>query len=72
MSAHPQATDDDSPPNNILTYTITSISAFPSHFSIIMVEGYAGIAHLNEQIHSFECDIVCRDTWKTGKTNFVN
>ena len=42
LSAHPQATDEDSPPNNFLTYTITSASAFPSYFSIVMVEGYAG------------------------------
>lgn len=42
MSAPQQATDEDSPPNNALTYTITSASAFPSYFSIIMVEGYAG------------------------------
>lgn len=41
-SSHPQATDEDSPPNNFLTYTITSASAFPNYFSIIMVEGYAG------------------------------
>lgn len=40
--AHPQATDEDSPPNNFLTYTITSASAFRNYFSIIMVEGYAG------------------------------
>lgn len=42
LSALPQATDDDSPPNNFLTYTITSASAFRNYFSIIMVEGYAG------------------------------
>lgn len=40
MSA--QATDEDSPPNNFLTYTIASASAFAGYFSIIMVEGYAG------------------------------
>ncbi|XP_060897001.1 cadherin-23-like [Labrus mixtus] len=39
-----RATDDDSPPNNFLTYSITSASAFPNHFSIIMVEGYAVIS----------------------------
>ncbi|XP_029926425.1 cadherin-23 isoform X1 [Myripristis murdjan] len=38
-----RATDEDSPPNNFLTYTITSVSAFPEYFSIIMVEGYAVI-----------------------------
>ncbi|KAA8590065.1 hypothetical protein FQN60_013999, partial [Etheostoma spectabile] len=38
------ATDEDSPPNNILTYTITSASGFPNFFSIIMVEGYAVIS----------------------------
>lgn len=42
MSALPQATDEDSPPNNFLTYTIVSASAFAGYFSIIMVEGYAG------------------------------
>uniref|UniRef100_A0A3B3CED5 Cadherin-23 n=1 Tax=Oryzias melastigma TaxID=30732 RepID=A0A3B3CED5_ORYME len=39
-----RATDEDSPPNNLLTYTITSASAFPSYFSIVMVEGYAVIS----------------------------
>ncbi|KAI4812229.1 hypothetical protein KUCAC02_023634, partial [Chaenocephalus aceratus] len=38
------ATDDDSPPNNFLTYTITSASAFLSYFSVVMVEGYAVIS----------------------------
>nr|XP_040035260.1 cadherin-23 isoform X6 [Gasterosteus aculeatus aculeatus] len=42
--ARVRATDEDSPPNNVLTYTITSTSAFPSFFSIIMVEGYAVIS----------------------------
>uniref|UniRef100_A0A8C4F1B8 Cadherin-23 n=1 Tax=Dicentrarchus labrax TaxID=13489 RepID=A0A8C4F1B8_DICLA len=42
--ARVRATDEDSPPNNFLTYTITSASAFPSYFSIIMVEGYAVIS----------------------------
>uniref|UniRef100_A0A8C7X9S3 Cadherin domain-containing protein n=1 Tax=Oryzias sinensis TaxID=183150 RepID=A0A8C7X9S3_9TELE len=32
------------PPNNLLTYTITSASAFPGYFSIVMVEGYAVIS----------------------------
>uniref|UniRef100_A0A087Y9L4 Cadherin-related 23 n=1 Tax=Poecilia formosa TaxID=48698 RepID=A0A087Y9L4_POEFO len=39
-----QATDEDSPPNNLLTYTIISASVFPQYFSIIMVEGYAVIS----------------------------
>ncbi|XP_061601899.1 cadherin-23 [Cololabis saira] len=39
-----RATDEDSPPNNFLTYTITSASAFQDYFSIIMVEGYAVIS----------------------------
>uniref|UniRef100_A0AAQ5XTF7 Cadherin-23 n=1 Tax=Amphiprion ocellaris TaxID=80972 RepID=A0AAQ5XTF7_AMPOC len=39
-----RATDEDSPPNNFLTYTITSASAFPDYFNIIMVEGYAVIS----------------------------
>ncbi|XP_068597669.1 cadherin-23 [Brachionichthys hirsutus] len=38
-----RATDEDSPPNNFLTYAIISASAFPSYFSIVMVEGYAVI-----------------------------
>ncbi|KAF3842337.1 hypothetical protein F7725_024288 [Dissostichus mawsoni] len=42
--ARVRATDDDSPPNNFLTYTITSASAFLSYFSIVMVEGYAVIS----------------------------
>ncbi|XP_008428317.1 cadherin-23 isoform X2 [Poecilia reticulata] len=39
-----RATDEDSPPNNLLTYTIISASVFPQYFSIIMVEGYAVIS----------------------------
>uniref|UniRef100_A0A671XIT7 Cadherin-23 n=1 Tax=Sparus aurata TaxID=8175 RepID=A0A671XIT7_SPAAU len=39
-----RATDEDSPPNNFLTYSIISASAFPSYFSIVMVEGYAVIS----------------------------
>ncbi|XP_039477829.1 cadherin-23 [Oreochromis aureus] len=39
-----RATDEDSPPNNVLTYTIISVSAFPDYFRIIMVEGYAVIS----------------------------
>ncbi|XP_072246399.1 cadherin-23-like [Leuresthes tenuis] len=39
-----RATDEDSPPNNFLTYTITSASVFRDYFSIIMVEGYAVIS----------------------------
>uniref|UniRef100_A0A3B4TJP7 Cadherin-23 n=1 Tax=Seriola dumerili TaxID=41447 RepID=A0A3B4TJP7_SERDU len=42
--ARVRATDEDSPPNNFLTYTITSASAFLSFFSIVMVEGYAVIS----------------------------
>ncbi|MEQ2248606.1 Cadherin-23, partial [Ilyodon furcidens] len=38
------ATDEDSPPNNFLTYTIISASVFREYFSIIMVEGYAVIS----------------------------
>ncbi|KAF7666879.1 hypothetical protein LDENG_00090080 [Lucifuga dentata] len=45
--ARVRATDEDSPPNNFLTYTITSASAFPDYFSIIMVEGYAVISVKN-------------------------
>uniref|UniRef100_A0A3B3YUI8 Cadherin domain-containing protein n=1 Tax=Poecilia mexicana TaxID=48701 RepID=A0A3B3YUI8_9TELE len=39
-----RATDEDSPPNNLLKYTIISASVFPQYFSIIMVEGYAVIS----------------------------
>ncbi|XP_039509955.1 cadherin-23-like, partial [Pimephales promelas] len=37
------ATDEDSPPNNILTYSIIYASQFRSYFSITVVEGYAVI-----------------------------
>ncbi|XP_031655229.1 cadherin-23 [Oncorhynchus kisutch] len=39
-----RATDEDSPPNNFLTYTITSVSTSRSYFRITMVEGYAVIS----------------------------
>ncbi|GLD56116.1 cadherin-23 isoform X1, partial [Lates japonicus] len=42
--ARVRATDEDSPPNNFLTYTITSATSFLDYFSIIMVEGYAVIS----------------------------
>uniref|UniRef100_A0A4W5Q4X2 Cadherin-23 n=1 Tax=Hucho hucho TaxID=62062 RepID=A0A4W5Q4X2_9TELE len=42
--ARVRATDEDSPPNNFLTYTITSVSAFRGYFRITMVEGYAVIS----------------------------
>ncbi|XP_048060461.1 cadherin-23 isoform X2 [Megalobrama amblycephala] len=38
-----RATDEDSPPNNILTYSIIYASQFRSYFSISVVEGYAVI-----------------------------
>ncbi|GAA6098060.1 cadherin-23 isoform X1 [Tachysurus ichikawai] len=38
-----RATDEDSPPNNVLTYSIIYASQFRSLFSITMVEGYAVI-----------------------------
>ncbi|CAL8258339.1 unnamed protein product [Lota lota] len=41
--ARVRATDEDSPPNNVLTYTITSASAFPQYFDVVMQEGYAVI-----------------------------
>ncbi|TST98564.1 Cadherin-23 [Bagarius yarrelli] len=41
--ARARATDEDSPPNNVLTYSIISASQFRSFFSITMVEGYAVI-----------------------------
>ncbi|XP_029030890.1 cadherin-23-like [Betta splendens] len=45
--ARVRATDDDAPPNNILTYSITSASAFPDYFKIMMVEGYAVVTVTN-------------------------
>ncbi|KAJ8336510.1 hypothetical protein SKAU_G00377300 [Synaphobranchus kaupii] len=39
-----RATDEDSPPNNALIYSITSASLFPGYFSITMVEGHAVIS----------------------------
>ncbi|XP_073775592.1 cadherin-23 isoform X3 [Danio rerio] len=38
-----RATDEDSPPNNILTYSIIYASQFRSFFSISIAEGYAVI-----------------------------
>uniref|UniRef100_A0A8C5NBA4 Cadherin-23 n=1 Tax=Gouania willdenowi TaxID=441366 RepID=A0A8C5NBA4_GOUWI len=38
-----RATDEDSPPNNFLTYSIISASDFADYFTIVMVEGYAVI-----------------------------
>uniref|UniRef100_A0A4W4GSM4 Cadherin-23 n=1 Tax=Electrophorus electricus TaxID=8005 RepID=A0A4W4GSM4_ELEEL len=43
MVARVRATDEDSPPNNLLAYSITYASQFLSYFSISMVEGYAVI-----------------------------
>ncbi|XP_072279273.1 cadherin-23-like [Pyxicephalus adspersus] len=37
-----RATDEDSPPNNQITYTITEASAFRSYFDISVSEGYGG------------------------------
>lgn len=37
-----QATDEDSPPNNQITYSIVNASAFGSYFDIRVYEGYAG------------------------------
>lgn len=37
-----QATDEDSPPNNQITYSIVNASAFGSYFDISVYEGYAG------------------------------
>ncbi|XP_038594037.1 cadherin-23-like [Micropterus salmoides] len=45
--ARVRAIDEDSPPNNLLTYTITSATAFLSYFRVIMVEGYAVISVTN-------------------------
>ncbi|TRY86763.1 hypothetical protein DNTS_008300 [Danionella cerebrum] len=38
-----RATDEDSPPNNIITYSIIYASQFTSYFSISVVEGFAVI-----------------------------
>lgn len=37
-----QATDEDSPPNNQITYSIVNASAFGSYFDISVYEGYGG------------------------------
>lgn len=37
-----QATDEDSPPNNLITYSIVNASAFGSYFDISVYEGYGG------------------------------
>lgn len=58
LSPHPQATDEDSPPNNVLTYSITSVSAFPNYFRIIMVEGYAGMLMFEQTSHNIGRDVV--------------
>ncbi|CAK6436391.1 unnamed protein product [Pipistrellus nathusii] len=39
-----RATDEDSPPNNQITYSIVNASAFGSHFDISVYEGYAVIS----------------------------
>ena len=37
-----QATDEDSPPNNQITYSIVNASAFGSYFDISVYEGWGG------------------------------
>lgn len=37
-----QATDEDSPPNNLITYSIVFASSFGSYFDISVYEGYGG------------------------------
>ncbi|KAK2098490.1 Cadherin-23, partial [Saguinus oedipus] len=37
-----RATDEDSPPNNQITYSIVSASAFGGYFDISLYEGYGG------------------------------
>ncbi|XP_055130578.1 cadherin-23 isoform X1 [Symphalangus syndactylus] len=39
-----RATDEDSPPNNLITYSIVSASAFGSYFDISLYEGYGVIS----------------------------
>lgn len=43
LRSSPQATDEDSPPNNQITYSIVNASAFGSYFDISVYEGYGGI-----------------------------
>lgn len=38
----PQASDEDSPPNNQITYSIVQASAFQDYFDIAVSEGYGG------------------------------
>ncbi|XP_051779861.1 cadherin-23 isoform X1 [Erpetoichthys calabaricus] len=42
--ARVRATDEDSPPNNQITYSIASATAFQSFFEISLVEGYGVIS----------------------------
>ena len=42
LSVQFQATDEDSPPNNQITYSIVNASAFGSYFDISVYEGYGG------------------------------
>uniref|UniRef100_A0A8D0TNB1 Cadherin related 23 n=1 Tax=Sus scrofa TaxID=9823 RepID=A0A8D0TNB1_PIG len=44
FSDDPDATDEDSPPNNQITYSIVSASAFGSYFDISVYEGYGVIS----------------------------
>lgn len=37
-----QATDEDAPPNNQITYSIVSASVFGSYFDVSVYEGYGG------------------------------
>ncbi|XP_041116855.1 cadherin-23-like isoform X4 [Polyodon spathula] len=39
-----RATDEDSPPNNQITYTLTSATTFQSYFDISVIEGYGVIS----------------------------
>uniref|UniRef100_A0A8C6MUZ9 Cadherin related 23 (otocadherin) n=1 Tax=Mus spicilegus TaxID=10103 RepID=A0A8C6MUZ9_MUSSI len=39
-----RATDEDSPPNNLITYSIVNASAFGSYFDISIYEGYGVIS----------------------------
>ncbi|XP_031203852.1 cadherin-23 isoform X3 [Mastomys coucha] len=39
-----RATDEDSPPNNLITYSIVNASAFGSYFDISVYEGYGVIS----------------------------
>ncbi|KFQ25395.1 Cadherin-23, partial [Merops nubicus] len=44
-----RASDEDSPPNNQITYSIVQASAFPDYFDIVVSEGY-GVISVNHPL----------------------